>query len=87
MLKWFKVAQKEPPDDTSVVIYNNGFPHIVDYLPPRWGDDCGDWKFPDGEEYQTKPSDYWIDIDELFSAAALNGEVFFKEVRTKQKSK
>lgn len=75
-MRWYKVRDKEP-EEVNIAIYNGGCYAFVRYLPPRRGDEYGDWQFSDGNTRPALPNEDYVEIDDLFSADSINGKVEF----------
>lgn len=75
-LRWYKVKDKEPPEDANLVLYNNGYYCFATYLPPRRGSKLGEWS-NDEDTFQVKPNDEWCEIDPLFTSDAIEGKTVF----------
>ncbi len=78
-LKWKRVKDEEPQEDENLMLWNDGHPYFVQYLPPRRGQKFGEWESTEYENEDVRPGDLYIDLSDLFTADSLDGKVEFVE--------
>lgn len=80
IIRWHKAGEKEPNDGDNIILHLRDGYFFVTYLPPRRGDELGDWQFDDGTIHKAKPYHEYCEMKGFLDAVVLDGKFGYKRV-------